>query len=636
MKKIYSLAFILALCSQVNAQVLNEPAGWPNANWTITGEYNPDPLAFEADPTTTANFAFDDDDSGSATLANEDHIAAESPIIDLTAAFTANEKSLEITVSYAFNKYADDVLQFQYWDANASAWMAWTGGNIPDNGSATDNFCSATKTTHVTAGLDISNFTPTQLSGFRYRIFYDDDPDGAAWNYGFCLDSPTLMSVACSGITNLAVADVLEDSASFTWTAVSGVAGYQYALDENAAAPAIGAPITEAAFSATNLAPETVYYFHVRTNCGGIYGPWNTITFTTRALPPANDACADAIVVDVLPYINTQDATTASNNEGTITTCGTGMNDGVWYTFTGNGSGISVMLTDVEGWDPEIGVYTGTCGDFTCVGFKDNGGNSDNETFNFTSEAGVVYYVNVGHYNGVTDFSEGPFTILLDTFVPAELPENDSCATATAIDSLPYTNAQDATAATNNNGFVATCAFGANDGVWYTFTGDGADITVAISEIVGWDPELSVYTGTCGEFVCAGSADDGGTGGGETVTVAATEVGTTYFVNVAHFSGTTDNPEGPFSLSVSSALAATSFKNSDFKSYPNPVADVLNVSYTKNITNVAVFNMLGQQVLTKSVNATTGKIDVSSLNGGTYIVKVASGSETKTIKIIKM
>jgi len=773
MKKIYSLAFTLALCSQVDAQILNEPAGWPNTNWTITGDYNTDPLAFEADPTTTANFAFDDDDAGGTfSEGHEDNIAAESPIIDLNAAFSAGEKSLEISVSYAFNKYGNDVLQFQYWDADAAAWTPWGGDDLPENSGIFDDFCSSEKTLYTSAGLDISNFTASQLAGFRYRIFYDDDLEGAAWNFGFCLDSPTLISVACSGVTSLTASSVIDDSANLTWGAVSGVAGYEYALDEVEAEPASGTATTETTFLATDLTPETVYYFHLRTDCGGVYGPWRTVTFTTKPLAPANDACVDAIVVDAFPYTNTEDATTATNNDGVIAACGSGMNDGVWYSFTGDGlavsvtlsevdgwdpelgvysgtcgdftcvqsadigggsvgetinftteagvvyyvnvghyngsedveegpfsitidayvapeppandacvdaivvdafpytnaqdataatnndgvitacaggmndgvwysftgdgSGVSVMLTDVDGWDPEIGVYSGTCGDFTCVTSADGGGNSGDETVEFTAQAGVVYYVNIGHYNDSEDREEGPFTVTFDTFVPPVLPENDTCATATAIGALPYTNSQDATGATNNDGNIDTCGGGMNDGVWYTFTGDGSDITVAISDIGEWDPELAVYTGTCGDFACVGSADDGGESDGETVTVAASVVGTTYYVNVANFTFFGDGDEGQYSISVSSALATTAFTNSDFKSYPNPVADVLNVSYTKNITGVTVFNMLGQQVLSQSVNATTGKIDVSSLNGGTYIVKVASGSETKTIKIIKM
>ncbi|RZK09974.1 MAG: T9SS type A sorting domain-containing protein, partial [Flavobacterium sp.] len=76
-------------------------------------------------------------------------------------------------------------------------------------------------------------------------------------------------------------------------------------------------------------------------------------------------------------------------------------------------------------------------------------------------------------------------------------------------------------------------------------------------------------------------------------------------------------------------------KMASFKYYPNPVANVLNLSYEGEITNVAVFNMLGQQVITKSINASSGLVDMSNLAAGNYIVKVNADGMTKTIKVVK-
>ena len=35
----------------IHAQTLNESADWPNSDWVITGDYESDADAFEADPT---------------------------------------------------------------------------------------------------------------------------------------------------------------------------------------------------------------------------------------------------------------------------------------------------------------------------------------------------------------------------------------------------------------------------------------------------------------------------------------------------------------------------------------------------------------------------------------------------------
>lgn len=88
-------------------------------------------------------------------------------------------------------------------------------------------------------------------------------------------------------------------------------------------------------------------------------------------------------------------------------------------------------------------------------------------------------------------------------------------------------------------------------------------------------------------------------------------------------------------ITIDAALANKTFAMNDLRSYPNPVKDVLNVSYKQNISNVAVFNLLGQKVIENTINANSAKIDMSSLSRGTYLVKVTSDNQIKTIKVIK-
>lgn len=82
-------------------------------------------------------------------------------------------------------------------------------------------------------------------------------------------------------------------------------------------------------------------------------------------------------------------------------------------------------------------------------------------------------------------------------------------------------------------------------------------------------------------------------------------------------------------------LGTSAFDSSSFKAYPNPVTNVLNLSYSSEIASVEVFNMLGQKVLVKELNVAQGQIDMSGLNSGNYLVKVTADGQTKTIKVIK-
>ncbi|NHN28165.1 T9SS type A sorting domain-containing protein, partial [Flavobacterium jejuense] len=69
--------------------------------------------------------------------------------------------------------------------------------------------------------------------------------------------------------------------------------------------------------------------------------------------------------------------------------------------------------------------------------------------------------------------------------------------------------------------------------------------------------------------------------------------------------------------------------------YPNPVKDMLNLEYTSDITSISIFNLLGQEVLSKEVNSTSVKVNMSQLNSGAYIVNITIDGEQQVIKVIK-
>lgn len=88
-------------------------------------------------------------------------------------------------------------------------------------------------------------------------------------------------------------------------------------------------------------------------------------------------------------------------------------------------------------------------------------------------------------------------------------------------------------------------------------------------------------------------------------------------------------------IAISANLANETFDNQKYVVYPNPIKDVLNISYFKNIDRIAIYNLLGQEVLTKNTNTTQSQVDMSHLSAGSYILKVTSDNQTKTIKVLK-
>ncbi len=89
------------------------------------------------------------------------------------------------------------------------------------------------------------------------------------------------------------------------------------------------------------------------------------------------------------------------------------------------------------------------------------------------------------------------------------------------------------------------------------------------------------------------------------------------------------------SIKCAATAGSEEFEMQSLKYYPNPVSDVLNISYDSEITAIALYNLMGQEVLVKNINATEGTVNVSNLAAGTYLVKVTLGTQVKTMKVIK-
>ena len=91
----------------------------------------------------------------------------------------------------------------------------------------------------------------------------------------------------------------------------------------------------------------------------------------------------------------------------------------------------------------------------------------------------------------------------------------------------------------------------------------------------------------------------------------------------------------PFEVTVTVTLGKEDFAIQNINYYPNPVVDKLTVSYSSNITQVEVYNLLGQLVISEQPNATTAQVNMARLEAATYIVKVTADGKSKTFKVVR-
>lgn len=130
--------------------------------------------------------------------------------------------------------------------------------------------------------------------------------------------------------------------------------------------------------------------------------------------------------------------------------------------------------------------------------------------------------------------------------------------------------------------------------------------------------------------------------GGEPLPITTVlENGVTYYAELTETTNVCDEAGrssaiGRFAVTVyDAALGNPEWTNFNFTAVPNPAKDILNLNSAETITSVAIYNLLGQEVMNKTINATTSQINVSGLSNGTYLMKVKGNNFVKTIKVIK-
>ncbi|MEL0643240.1 T9SS type A sorting domain-containing protein [Olleya sp. Ti.3.14] len=383
------------------------------------------------------------------------------------------------------------------------------------------------------------------------------------------------------------------------------------------------------------LTGGTTYFVNVRSTSGTAYVDFDLCVFLAPP-PPANNACEDAITINAGDSIS-GDTTYATNVEnltvcegGTVgTTCDPGgdstpnagllvFGTGVWYVYNSPGNE-SISIEDSAGaFDSEIQVWSGACGSLVCVAGDDDSSNTGSGGFVcFDSEAtATTYYI---YIDGNAATGVGAYTLNLNT-TPLP-PANDECAAAEAL-TLGVEITGDNTGATDS-GVAADCFTGAVADLWYSFVAPpSGEVTVTTTAA-----QYGVYTDCAGTLVGACNSS----------IVGGLTDGTTYYVRVSDDGTARAQAPGSFTLLLSeSALSTVEFNTEAlFSYYPNPVNDNLTLKAQKEISNVSVYNMLGQEVYRNAPNSVDNLVNMSDLQSGAYFVKVTIGDVTETIKVIK-
>ncbi|MDO5655941.1 MAG: GEVED domain-containing protein [Flavobacteriaceae bacterium] len=154
----------------------------------------------------------------------------------------------------------------------------------------------------------------------------------------------------------------------------------------------------------------TIYYATRFQRTGGLNyyggyngGAWDGVTNVNGVLTitgPANNNCADAqtIACGETYTGSTQYATGEPDLDYCVTSAPGTTNGGIWYTFIGDGTYWTLDLSG-SSFDTKMWLYTGECGEMTCVTGNDDGGEGTRSLISFASTPGTTYYVYVSGYS---------------------------------------------------------------------------------------------------------------------------------------------------------------------------------------------------------------------------------------------
>lgn len=382
-----------------------------------------------------------------------------------------------------------------------------------------------------------------------------------------------------------------------------------------------------------NLTIGNTYYIRNSSDGNGAIAQTYDICLREAASPPVNDECANATVLTLSTDETCNNQITGSTVGATPSvenTCNDGFTEfwkDVWYQFTATETALYQFTFNDPNFTSNYFIYSGTCGALV---------EESTNCFNLNAQvqsimAGETRYIMVR--SGDSDAGVS-FDLCVYQLPPAAA--NDDCSTPTVLLESTDANGNNSISGDFANVYPSSeaCDIGAST-LWYSFTPNfTGEYNFNLTPT-----DFSVYYAVFNTDDCSQTSGNFVDnmfcyyGGGALVTNLV--AGNTYLISVYTFN---INPNlNPFDLLVypDASLSVDSNTTEGFKFYPNPVVNTLTIEATYSISNVRMYNIMGQEVYKANPNNLQTVINVNELNDGIYFVNVTMNGAQKTFKIIK-
>ena len=362
------------------------------------------------------------------------------------------------------------------------------------------------------------------------------------------------------------------------------------------------------------------------------------------------------------------------------------MNDGVWYSFVGDGYPITITVEETTDWNSEIGLYSGSCNNLSCVESVDTEESIQQIVFN--SQEGENYFINIGVNSGTNNALEGAFELEISTLGPppcaepsAIIIQNIESNSASlswsengeanqwevyyglinfdpetegemiVVENEPQVTLPNLVSSTTYGVYIKSiCEFNESDLIgpvnFITQTQICADPTnLSISNITETSAEVSwVENGAATEWLIVYGTPgfDPAFEGVEVIdndgvlgeTLTGLEAGTYEVYVYSICSESVSNISEPEVFSTANLSTQNHFFQ-NFQYYPNPVNSTLNLEANSRIDRVEIYNITGKKIYSNTIGSLTHQLDVSFTSAGIYLMKVYIEDQEKTFKLIK-
>lgn len=268
------------------------------------------------------------------------------------------------------------------------SWSAVSGALTYDVDYKLNSAGTWTTAATATANLSVTlnGLTATSLYDYRVRATCSGASSGYAQAQFTTAAPPT-----CGTVTGLAASSVTTNSATVSWTALSGALNYDvdYKLNSSSVWTNAATATTNLSVSLSGLTTSSLYDFRVRANCSGATGAYAQAQFTTATpstCPGPYDVSTNGSASGAAAIPLNTDV------KGLISPSGD--NDYYKFVITTGGTATVTLTTLPADYDIRLYSSNGT----TQLAISQNGGTSS-ETISSTLSAGT-YYVRVYGYNG--------------------------------------------------------------------------------------------------------------------------------------------------------------------------------------------------------------------------------------------